>query len=251
MNAGTAIHTMVIEEDIRLVRKTARRVCHQFYGGGDPVQEEELYHFGIVGLIEAKKKFAPEKGIPFNAFAVHRIKGAMIDYMRTAPVVRLPQKKQNLKRDLEQAKAELSRSGMRTGAGALAEKLGWAVEQVRQVEAMQAKVVSISRGNSEGDNSDEAQDFDLVASGAGPELQSMKKELGQVVQQCLEGIKDARDRFILVSRVFEESKLKELAVGLGCTIETVRLRQLKALDSMKRCLSSHGWDEDSVPEVVG
>lgn len=251
MNAGVAIHTMVTEKDIRLVRKTARRVCHQFYGGSDPAQEEELYHFGIVGLIEAKRKFEQGKGIPFQAFAVHRIKGAMIDYLRTAPVVRLPQKKQNLKRDLEQAKAELAQGGKRADDDALAEKLGWAVEQVRQVEAMQAKVVSISRGKSEGDSADESQELDVPASGAGPELQSMKKELGQVVQQCLDAIKDTRDRFILVSRVFEESKLKELAVGLGCTMETVRLRQLKALESMKRCLSSHGWDEDSVPEVVG
>lgn len=251
MSAGTAIQTMVTEGDIRLVRKTARKVCYQFYGGSEPAQEEELYHFGVVGLIEAKRKFAQDKGIPFQAFAVHRIKGAMIDYLRTSPVVRLPQKKQNMIRDLEQAKAELAQNGKRTDDVALAKKLVWAVEQVREVAAMKAKVVSISRGKSEGGNTDEPQDIDVPASGAGPELQSMKKELGQVVQKCLEGIKDARDRFILVSRVFEERKLKELAAGLGCSIEMVRLRQLKALESMKRCLSSHGWDEDSVPEVVG
>lgn len=252
MQAECNVHSMVTRDDERLVRKTVRRVQSQYYGGSDREREEELYHFGIVGLIEAKKKFKSDKGIPFQAFAVHRIKGAMIDYMRKAPVVRLPQEKQSLRKDLEQARMELQRNGRGASDLMLAENLGWTLAQVQQVAAMQSKVVSIaSGGHTQEENSGEAEDKELPAAGSGPERLALKKELTRVVQQCLERIKDTRDRLILVSRVFEERKLRELADGLDCTMETVRLRQIKAMESMKRCLSSHGWDEDSVPEFLG
>lgn len=252
MQAECNVYNMVSGDDEWLVKKTVRRVQSQYYGSCDREREEELYHFGIVGLIEAKKKFKADKGIPFQAFAVHRIKGAMIDYMRTAPVVRLPQKKQNLRKELEQARIELQRNGYEASDPTLAEKLGWTLGQVRQVAAMQPKVISIaSGGHTQDENSGEAEEKELPAAGSGPEQLAIKRELSRVVQQCLERIKDTRDRLILVSRVFEERKLRELADGLDCTIETVRLRQIKAMESMKRCLSSHGWDEDSVPELLG
>ena len=37
---------------------------------------------GTVGLIESVEKFEPERGVAFSLFAIHRIRGRMIDYLK-------------------------------------------------------------------------------------------------------------------------------------------------------------------------
>jgi len=46
------------------------------------VEFDDLLQAGMLGLIEASRKFHAEKGAPFDSFARIRIKGAMIDYVR-------------------------------------------------------------------------------------------------------------------------------------------------------------------------
>lgn len=42
----------------------------------------DIIQEGTVGLIEAVERFAPEKGVAFSLFAVHRIRGRILDYLR-------------------------------------------------------------------------------------------------------------------------------------------------------------------------
>lgn len=42
----------------------------------------ELVQEGMVGLIEAVERYDIERGVAFSLFAVHRIRGRMIDYLR-------------------------------------------------------------------------------------------------------------------------------------------------------------------------
>lgn len=253
MNTGNeTIHMLITDQDEQLVRRTAKKLLAQHQGVNRRQLLEELYHYGMVGLVEAKRNFNREKGIPFPPFAVHRIRGAMIDFLRTAPMIRLPQKKQELRKQLEQARVDLRGQRLEESDQALAHQLGWSVEQVQQVAAMQTSLVSLSTPAGQGGEAETGEpDRDLPASTPGPEEKALKRELAAVVQDCLEKIKSSRDRLILIGRVFHERKLRELAEKLDCTVETVRLRQLKAMESMKRCLASHGWDEHSLPKGMG
>ena len=42
----------------------------------DVVQE------GTIGLIEAVERYEPERGVAFSLFAIHRIRGRMLDYLQ-------------------------------------------------------------------------------------------------------------------------------------------------------------------------
>lgn len=57
-------------------RQMARRVPPS-------VKAEDLEGYGMIGLLEAIDRFEPDRGIPFEAFARLRIRGAMYDYLRT------------------------------------------------------------------------------------------------------------------------------------------------------------------------
>lgn len=51
---------------------------HAWLGG----ELDELVGDGMVALVEAAERFDPERGVPFTAFARHRVRGAMVDGYR-------------------------------------------------------------------------------------------------------------------------------------------------------------------------
>ena len=54
-------------------------------GAGLPshVEDADLSSYGLVGLIGAIERFEPERGIKFETFAMTRIRGAIIDELRS------------------------------------------------------------------------------------------------------------------------------------------------------------------------
>ncbi|NWG76708.1 MAG: FliA/WhiG family RNA polymerase sigma factor [Rubrivivax sp.] len=69
----------LVEEYLPLVKRAVSRV-RPFLP--DFVQEEDLIGYGFVGLLEAIDRFEPHKGVPFEAYAVKRIQGSILDGLR-------------------------------------------------------------------------------------------------------------------------------------------------------------------------
>ncbi len=55
------------------------------FGSGLPqyVETADLISYGVFGLIDAIQKFEPDRGIRFETYAVSRIRGAILDELRT------------------------------------------------------------------------------------------------------------------------------------------------------------------------
>ena len=72
------------------------------------ISMEDLISSGIIGLIDAVQKFDPSKNINFKTYAEFRIKGAMLDELRSLDwIPRSVRKKTHL---IEDAYAKLQRS---------------------------------------------------------------------------------------------------------------------------------------------
>ncbi|NOZ28614.1 MAG: FliA/WhiG family RNA polymerase sigma factor [Chloroflexi bacterium] len=63
-----------------LVRRVVARMGVQPSGS---IDEEDLIGYGVVGLIEAVERFDPELGNRFETFAVSRIRGSILDALRS------------------------------------------------------------------------------------------------------------------------------------------------------------------------
>ena len=109
----TDVHVMVTPEETNLVNRIAGRVYKKYCPAGESGQMmiEDLKHYGIIGLIEAKKNYNSSRGVPWLKFAAYRINGAMIDAIRKLPIIRLPQEKQKKIKALASAKQELMKTG--------------------------------------------------------------------------------------------------------------------------------------------
>ena len=56
------------------------KVLSHWRGGNETVLMD-LVQEGIIGLIEAVEKFEPERGVAFSLYAIHRIRGRMLNFL--------------------------------------------------------------------------------------------------------------------------------------------------------------------------
>lgn len=79
MAAESEINAL-FETGLPLVDRIARRLAREL-GGRSPL--DELLSFGREGLLDAARKFDVERGVPFRGYASIRIRGAIIDGVRS------------------------------------------------------------------------------------------------------------------------------------------------------------------------
>ena len=109
-----------------LVKYVAGRV-----GVGLPrnVEQSDLVSFGVFGLIDAIEKFDPARGYKFETYAIARIKGAILDELRSIDWV--PRSVRSKARTLERAMAKLESQHHRTPTDdEVAAEMGVSTEQL-------------------------------------------------------------------------------------------------------------------------
>jgi len=71
--------TEFITQHEKMVHGLARRLRRELSLRGDL---DDLIAFGFGGLLEAQHRFDPARGVQFQTFAYHRVRGAMLDGVR-------------------------------------------------------------------------------------------------------------------------------------------------------------------------
>ena len=69
----------IVREFLPFIRYTARRLCWRLPPG---LSEDDLVSAGVVGLLDALGKFR-ERMVKLKTYAEYRIRGAMLDELRT------------------------------------------------------------------------------------------------------------------------------------------------------------------------
>jgi RNA polymerase sigma factor for flagellar operon FliA len=113
------------------VEKVARRLARKL---PRHVDIDDLKSAGMIGLIEAAERFDPSRNEKFEAFAEFRIRGAMLDDLRSRDS--LSRDMRRLCSELRDAASQLANQIGRTPTeGELASHLGVGVEEVRDRHA--------------------------------------------------------------------------------------------------------------------
>ena len=68
------------QAELELVEIVARQIARSM---GPAVELEDLLSFGREGLLDAARRFESERGVPFRAYANFRVRGAIIDGVRS------------------------------------------------------------------------------------------------------------------------------------------------------------------------
>src|SRR5436190_15842231 len=95
------------------------------------IEEADLISYGLLGLIGAIERFDPSREIKFETFAVARIKGSIIDELRSLDGV--PRSVRAKAREIEKVNAQLEHELQRAPTDQeMSEKLGVTVEEFQE-----------------------------------------------------------------------------------------------------------------------
>lgn len=189
----------------------------------ESVEQDDLVSDGVLGLIDAIARFEPSRGLSFQTFAVPRIRGAIIDGMRSMDFV--PRSVRDKLRTVHRAQVTLEeRLGRAPEDGEVAREIGIPVQQLRDLR----RQANASHANL--DDFDLADEFTSAAD-HGIEEGDMTASLMRVVDQLGE-----RDQVIIALYYFEGLTLAEIGQVLGVTESRVSQVHRRATGSLREKL---------------
>ncbi len=183
------------------------------------VDRSDLVSYGLFGLIDAIDKFEPERGYRFETYAIARIKGNIVDELRSLDWV--PRSVRRKARAIESACAELEHELHRPPSDdELAGVLGMTGGQLRHALAQVALInlVTFEAMVGTATDGDEAMSVgDLVVDGDdGPvdilELAELRRHLADAIDRLPE-----RERLVVSLYYFDGLTLAEIGEVLGVT----------------------------------
>lgn len=97
------------------------------------VSFDDLMQAGLLGLIDAHKRFDPSQGFLFKTFAEYRVKGAMLDELREQDI--LSRKERENVKEIEKTRGDLESELKRAPTDQeIADRLKMSVERFRQLQ---------------------------------------------------------------------------------------------------------------------
>lgn len=210
-----------------LVKYVAGRVS---VGLPATIEHGDLVSYGMFGLIDAIEKFDLEKGVRFETYAIARIKGAIIDELRSIDWV--PRSVRGKARDVERSLQALEAKLRRTPTEKeLAEEMGISLKDLHQTLAQVSltSLVALDESYSGEDNErtplvDTLRDTKAPDPVASYEDQEQKQLLAQAISKMNE-----RERTVVVLYYFEGMTLAQIGEVLGVTESRVCQMHTKAV----------------------
>ncbi len=229
-----AIRERLILHYAPLVKYVAGRVGVGLPSSVDPA---DLVSNGMFGLIDAIEKYQPDRAIKFETYAVSRIRGAIIDELRSYDWV--PRSVRQKARDVERAYQKLqSDLGRNPTDDEVADELDITVKQLRQIfrQVSYVHVAALDELLSiGGDKSDRVSLGDTIADDRADDPVTLfeAEETKEILGQAVSGLAE-REKIVISLYYYEGMTLREIGQVLGvtesraCQLHTKAVMQLRA-----------------------
>ncbi len=189
---------------------------------------EDIAGYGVEGLINAIERYSPQKNTRFETYALIRIRGAILDRIRSEDF--LPRSVRKKIKDIKQAQEELKqRLGRPATSTEIAEFLDMDVEKVNQILAEDTTMTSIYDKRGSSDDSIEIIDT-IQDNNLNPQEKMEEKNVKHELERALQRLPE-RERIIMVLYYQENMTLKE--IGATINMSESRVCQLHAQSIMK------------------
>ncbi len=201
-----------------LVKKWARRISRI----ANWANQEDLIQDGVIGLINAVKKFDPNRGVAFERYASPYIRGAIFD---SSELTReLARRQEEICRKVKRADVELAKMLQRNPTVTeVADKTGLSVDQI--MNAIDAMGVAFAG---------ELCDADEPSASGG--VEPARQETVVVIQDAVSRLSE-REQSIVSSYYWQDQSHGEIANRLGLSTHNVTKIRQRALYKLRELLS--------------
>jgi RNA polymerase sigma factor for flagellar operon FliA len=198
---------------------------------------EDIVSFGIEGLIDAIEKYHPSKGAKFESYALMRIRGAIIDKIRSSDW--LPR---TLRRKIKEVKIATERLKQQIGRAPttreIADVMGMSEEKVVEIMSGDVSVNSIYDKKGVGEDSVEIIDTIEDENSSRPEDEIERVDAKKELEQALKKLPE-RERTLLVFYYHENMTLKEIGEAINVSESRVCQLHAQAIMKLRNILSSN------------
>ena len=224
----------LLMEHLPTVRYLARRIHERL---PQHVELDDLVSAGVVGLIDAFSKFDHAKKVQFKSYAQFRIRGAILDSLRT----------------LDWSPRELRRKGraVEEAVRGLTQTLGRAPAEQEIAGAMSLSLIDyqtllgelkgLEIGSLHMERSEDSGDEELAYIPGAPEEDPLFRCLkGEMKQRLVDAIEELpeKERMVLTLYYYEELTMKEIGLTLGVVESRVSQIHSSAVVRLRASLAS-------------
>jgi len=226
-----SLRNQMILEYAPLIKYIAQRIAVRLPPN---IDINDLISSGTIGLIDALDKFDPERGVKFRTYAEFRIRGAILDELRSLDwVPRSVRQKLHL---LEDAYANLEHKlGRPASEEEVAERMGVDVEKLYDLinKANGIKLISLEElGYTSERERDKIKDYVADGSQEDPSIQLKLKEIETLLAKAINELPE-KQRLVITLYYYEELTMKEVGIALGITESRVSQIHTQAVIKMK------------------
>ncbi|MCE9591850.1 MAG: FliA/WhiG family RNA polymerase sigma factor [Planctomycetes bacterium] len=205
-----ALRNRLLENYLPLVKYNAERIHTKL---PDEVEVEDLMQAGIFGLMDAIDAFDLDRGVKFETYCAPRIRGAILDELRSMDWV--PRLVRSRSSQVDQARKKLEMElGRAPTDDELSKKMGVSRDEYSKIrkDAGAVGVVSLSRKWFETDSNKDVREIDVLedARQVNPFAAVQKRDLKDLITKGL----TRAERLIVILYYYEEMTMKEIGVTL-------------------------------------
>jgi len=232
-----ALRDRLIVNYAPLVKYVAGRL-----GSGLPahVEEADLVSYGLLGLMSAIDRYDPERDIKFETYAIARIRGSIIDELRTLDWV--PRSVRSRAREIERAIRDLESKLARAPTDEeIAGKVGITTRELEDslIDISRTSIAALDElwsTSSEGDQVsllDTLEDPESIKPAEALDETEMREALAEAIDRLPE-----REKLVVTLYYYEELTLREIGEVLGVTESRVSQLHTKAILRLRSRLHS-------------
>jgi RNA polymerase sigma factor FliA len=205
------LRNRLVEMYLPLVKYNGERIWARLPEG---VELDDLVSAGVFGLMDAIDAFDLTRGVKFETYCVPRIRGAMLDELRTMDwVPRLVRSKAS---KLNEAMKSLeTRIGRQPNENELATEMQISVPELEKMilDANAVNLISLNKKWYETDSYKDVREIDILEDkkGEDPTRRIQKNDLMRLVTKGL----NRNERLIIILYYYEEFTMKEIGATLN------------------------------------
>jgi RNA polymerase sigma factor for flagellar operon FliA len=219
-------------EHLPIVRFLARRIHERL---PQHVDIEDMVSAGVVGLMDAFAKFDPAKRVQFRSYAQFRIRGAILDSLRTLDWS--PRELRRKGRAVEEAIRTLTaRLGHAPGEAEVAAEMALGLDEYQQ---LLGDLKGLEIGTLHVERSEDSGEEELAYVPGRPEEDPLfcclRGELEERLTEAIANLPD-RERLVMSLYYYEEMTMREIGLALGVVESRVSQVHASAVAHLRSAL---------------
>lgn len=232
------LRNRLVERYMHIVKHHAERIHTKLPG---EIELDDLISAGTFGLIDAVQAFQLDRGVKFETFCVTRIRGAMLDELRSMDWV--PRMVRSKASKLNEAYKVLEgKFGRKPSEEELSRFLEVPVDEVKKTitDSCRVNLTSLDKNWSDQRGDGDVSELDLIPDRRG-EDPTERMEKTELIRACTKGL-TKNERLIIILYYFEEMTMKEIGATLDLSESRVSQMHSSIVERIKSLHNNRRFD---------